>query len=231
MSNKHFRTLPAQVVVGVLAIGMGALFLLDSLGLIDFHGVLHFWPMVFIVFGALKIADTRTAHGLLVGAVLIGVGVLMTLHSMGLIRFGLHTMWPLLLIAAGVAIVLKAVGARAAPSTAGGEAGEDVVDVTAILGGFQRRITSARFRGGEVTAIMGGCELDLRQAGLDGEAQIKIFALCGGVAIKVPTDWTVVMHGTPILGGFEEKTATPPDASKRLIVRGYAIMGGVEVRN
>jgi hypothetical protein len=33
------------------------------------------------------------------------------------------------------------------------------------------------------------------------------------------------------MGGFTEKTARPPDNSKRLIVTGYAIMGGVEVRN
>jgi hypothetical protein len=33
------------------------------------------------------------------------------------------------------------------------------------------------------------------------------------------------------MGGFEEKTVAPPDNSKRLVVRGYAIMGGVEVRN
>ena len=38
-------------------------------------------------------------------------------------------------------------------------------------------------------------------------------------------------QGTPILGGFEEKTIAPPDASKRLIIRGYAIMGGLEARN
>jgi hypothetical protein len=41
----------------------------------------------------------------------------------------------------------------------------------------------------------------------------------------------VVLHGTPILGGFEEKTAHPAAGTKRLIVKGYAIMGGVEVRN
>jgi hypothetical protein len=71
----------------------------------------------------------------------------------------------------------------------------------------------------------------MRQCGLTGEAVINVFAFWGGVTIKVPPDWTVILHGTPIMGGFEEKTATPPDDSKRLIVRGYAIMGGVEVKN
>ena len=86
---------------------------------------------------------------------------------------------------------------------------DDVVDVTAILGGFERRITSQHFKGGEVTALMGGCALDMRGAQIDGEAVINVFAVWGGITIKCPPDWTVVLHGTPIMGGFEEKTAVP----------------------
>ena len=41
----------------------------------------------------------------------------------------------------------------------------------------------------------------------------------------------MILNGTPLMGGFSEKTAKPPDDSKRLVIRGYAIMGGVEVRN
>jgi predicted membrane protein len=111
------------------------------------------------------------------------------------------------------------------------EGGDALLNVTAILGGFQRRVTSQDFRGGEVTAMFGGCELDLRDANIASEAVLTTFALCGGITVKVPIDWTVEMEGTPILGGFDEKTAVPKDRSKRLIVRGYAIMGGVEIRN
>ena len=105
------------------------------------------------------------------------------------------------------------------------------VDVTAVLGGFERRVHTQDFRGGEVTAVMGGCSLDMRGASMTGEAVLHVFAFWGGVTLKVPPDWTVVLQGTPIMGGFEEKTVAPPDSSKRLVVRGYAIMGGVEVRN
>ncbi|MDB5745779.1 MAG: hypothetical protein JWP72_627, partial [Massilia sp.] len=76
-----------------------------------------------------------------------------------------------------------------------------------------------------------GCTLDMRGASIRGEATINVFAFWGGVTIKCPPDWTIVLQGTPIMGGFDEKTATPPDNSKRLVIRGYAIMGGVEVRN
>ena len=58
-----------------------------------------------------------------------------------------------------------------------------------------------------------------------------MFAMFGGIQIKVPPDWTVVLQGTPMMGGFDERTTPPPDGSKRLIVRGYVIMGGMEIRN
>ena len=113
----------------------------------------------------------------------------------------------------------------------GDEDSDTVVDITAILGGFDRRLTTPNFRGGEVTAIMGGCNLDLRASSIEGDAVINVFAVMGGITIKCPPDWTVVLQGTPIMGGFDEKTITPPNNAKRLIINGYAIMGGVEVRN
>jgi predicted membrane protein len=138
------------------------------------------------------------------------------------------------LIGLGLAVVFRPATRRHATvdlAKSPQEEGDDFLDVTAILGGFQRRVTTTKLRGGEITAIMGGCELDMRSASIEGEAVIHIFAVMGGITIKCPTDWTVVLEGTPILGGFDEKTATPPDNRKRLVVRGYAIMGGVEIRN
>jgi hypothetical protein len=72
----------------------------------------------------------------------------------------------------------------------------------------------------------------LRQASItDGDAVINVFAMCGGISVKVPPDWTVILQGTPILGGFDERTIAPHDSAKRLVIKGYAIMGGLEVRN
>jgi hypothetical protein len=227
------KNVSRQVILGVLVIAMGMLFLLDNLAIWDFHRAIQFWPMVFIVVGVVKLFDTSSSDGYLLGAVFILVGVLMMLNRLGYIYFSWRTVWPLLLIALGGSVLYKAVtGRRLIGSPLKEVAGsDDVVDVTAILGGFERRITSPDFKGGEVTAIMGGCSLDMRGSQIATEAVLNVFVIFGGITIKCPPDWTVVLHGTPIMGGFDEKTAPPPDNSKRLIVRGYAIMGGVEVRN
>jgi predicted membrane protein len=227
------KSVSRQVILGVLVIGMGLLFLLDNLAIWDFQRAIQFWPMVFILVGAIKLFDTNSSDGYLVGGALIVVGVLMTLSRLGYFYFSWSALWPLLLIALGGSVLYKAVTGRRliGSSIKGVAAADEVIDVTAILGGFERRISTPDFKGGEVTAVMGGCSLDLRGSSIQGEAVINVFAVWGGITLKCPPDWTVVLHGTPIMGGFEEKTVPPPDNSKRLIVRGYAIMGGVEVRN
>ncbi|MEO7493508.1 MAG: DUF5668 domain-containing protein [Massilia sp.] len=221
-----------QVVLGILAIVIGVLFLLDNLHIVNIGNVMRLWPIVLIVFGAVKLSDTRSPKGVMIGMGLIGAGTLMTLSR--LFDFSLRAWWPLFVIGAGILLMARALGARrplAAYALKDGGGSDSVIDISAILGGFERRISTLDFRGGEVQAIMGGCALDMRGASIEGEAVLKVFAMFGGISIKVPPDWTVIMQGTPIMGGFEEKTAVPPDASKRLVIQGVAIMGGVEVRN
>jgi len=235
-SDFQSRGVKSQIVLGVLVIVMGLLFLLDNLDILDMHRAISFWPMVFIVAGVVKLYDTETRGGQLLGACLVGLGVLIILDRMDIIDFNVRTMWPLFFIGFGIYTIYRARTGRRRIQIDGvkGEKdlnGEGVVDITAVLGGFERRVYTPDFRGGEITAIMGGCALDLRNSSIEKEAVVNVFAFWGGVTMKVPPDWTVVLNGTPIMGGFEEKTARPPDNSKRLIVQGYAIMGGVEVRN
>lgn len=237
-NDPHPGNATTQVVLGLLVIAMGLLFLLDNLGFIDMHRAFSFWPMLFVIVGTVKLCDTRTQGGTLLGACLVGVGVLLMLDRMDIIDFSWRTIWPLVLIGLGGVLVAKAVRGKRTQESAvamldGASSGTgEQIDVTAILGGYGRRVTTQDFRGGEITAVMGGCELDMRDASIQSEAVINVFALWGGVTIKCPPDWTVILQGTPILGGFDEKNSAPPPGSgKRLFIRGYAIMGGVEIRN
>jgi predicted membrane protein len=236
MSHKACtRSAPSQLVLGALVIGLGVLFLLDSLNIFSFRLALSFWPTALIVLGVIKLMDTRSSNGTLIGWGLIGAGGLMTLHRMGLFGFlSWRQFWPVLLIVIGLSVVIKAMRSRnevQAGYSKDAVDNESVIEAITLLGSFERRITTATFRGGEITAIMGACVLDLRDSSIEGEATVSVFAAMGGITLKVPPDWTVVLRGSAIMGGFEEKTARPPNASKRLVVRGNAIMGAVEVRN
>lgn len=227
------RSRSSQMLLGVMAIGLGILFFLDNLDIINFRHALPFWPLILIVVGVVKICDGGRGNGVLVGAALVGAGVLMLLSRLGFMYVNWRSLWPLALVALGVMVLLRPATRRQAQVSLLKHPSENdgFLDVTAILGGFERQVATQKLRGGEITAVMGGCELDMRSASIEGEAIIHVVAVMGGITIKCPPDWTVVLEGTPILGGFDEKTAPPPDSSKRLVVRGYAILGGVQIRN
>jgi hypothetical protein len=102
----------------------------------------------------------------------------------------------------------------------------------AILGAVTRGNNSQAFRGGNLVAIMGGCEIDLRNAAIDGDAVLDVFAMWGGIEIRVPSDWTVSSQVVPLMGGVEDKTRPPRGAAiHRLTLRGVAFMGGIEIKN
>jgi predicted membrane protein len=232
MENNTNRA-SSQVVLGLLVVGMGVLFLLDNLDILNFRHAIGFWPLAFIVAGCVALFGNGSRSSNYMGGVLVAIGALMIAGRMGFFYISWGTLWPLVMIALGGLVLFRSLGpgrvARRAMTD--GEGADSVVDIVAVLGGFERRITTSDFRGGEITAILGGCELDLRESSIVKEAVINVFATWGGINIKVPPDWTVVLNGTPLMGGFSEKTVTPPDGSKRLVITGYAIMGGVEVRN
>lgn len=222
----------AQIVVGVLVAAAGVLFLLDNLGFLGFRHALSFWPVAFILGGASLMVSEDRRNGRTTGPILIGIGIVLLLQRMGLFEISWRVVWPLLLIVAGGLIVYRTLGTRGRVNLDKLGAGDDsIIDVTAIMGGVERRIATPDFRGGEVTALLGGCALDLRASNLAREAVLNVFTFWGGITIKVPPEWTVVLNGMPVMGGFSQKTAPAPDGGKRLVITGYAIMGGVDVRN
>jgi predicted membrane protein len=103
----------------------------------------------------------------------------------------------------------------------------------AMLSGSEMRPTSRPFRGADLSAVLGGVNLDLTSARMEGDiARIDVFAFCGGIEIHVPPDWTVTSKVATLLGAFSDKrrpTTTLP--TKTLVVDGFAVMGGIEVKN
>ncbi len=106
------------------------------------------------------------------------------------------------------------------------------MNVVAIMSGISRGNNSTAFRGADLLAIMGGCEIDLRKAAINGEATIDLFCMWGGIEIRVPEDWTVESYVVPLMGGVDDRTRPPQAATTHhLKLRGVALMGGIEIKN
>ena len=84
-----------------------------------------------------------------------------------------------------------------------------------------------------VIALMGGVELDLREARFaPGVTEINILAMMGGANIVIPPGVHLDMSGVAIMGGFTQKghTEAPGDGSAPILrIGGFCLMGGVEV--
>ena len=224
-----------RIVFGALIIIVGAIALLDNLHLFSARQVIHFWPMVFVVFGVLKVYQARDPVGYFIGATLIAVGATMTLHNMGIIVWRWRDWWPLLLIAGGVLVIVtglfgKQIG-RGAAAVEFQKTSDSFVDVGVLMSGINMANATPDFKGGKVSAIVGGVEIDLRNASITDGAAMSVFALMGGIVLKVPNDWSVITNCVPILGGVEDKSVPPANATKRLVLTGYVVMGGLEIRN
>ncbi|ALG83868.1 DUF1707 SHOCT-like domain-containing protein [Gordonia phthalatica] len=107
-----------------------------------------------------------------------------------------------------------------------------VTTATAIFGG--REIGGRAVVGTSLaaTAFMGGVELDLRNVEFTAPVlEIHCRAVMGGIEITVPHDVTVEIHGIGIMGGFGGRGAGPGnDGAPRVVIGGFAFMGGVGVR-
>lgn len=106
----------------------------------------------------------------------------------------------------------------------------------AIFGGSRRRVDSQDFQGGEAFAMFGGIELDLRRAASTrDEILLEVNAVFGGVDIRVPETWTVTVRGAGIFGAYEDKTmdsrVAPGTKQPHLIVNGFAVFGGVTIQS
>jgi predicted membrane protein len=220
-----------QLIFGIAIASLGLLFMLDNLDVLRARDFLRYWPVALIVVGIVHIVQARTSAGAVGGIIWLLAGVVLLGSRLDYFDFDLRDYWPVALIALGGYLVWQAFSPNA-PGQRGVDSSE-MVSAVAVMGGFDRRLTSSEFRGGELTAIMGGGKLDLREAKMvDGQAVINVFALMGGFEILVPETWSLRLEVTPFLGGSEDKTRSSPGPSAPcLIVRGFVMMGGVEFKN
>ena len=218
------RRVTPRVVLGLCVMLAGLVLALDSLGLVDGGTVFRFWPLALIAVGIVKWLSHAPQR--MSAFFWIVAGVAFLLVTLGHMSFA--GVWAALLFLVGAKIAWKALRPIATPTDPAA-----ALDLLQVMGGTKTVVTTTDFKGGQATAVMGGCEIDLRHASMpEGRpAVLDTFAFWGGIEIRVPDDWEVVTQGTAALGAFVNNARSLPAARRRLVVTGLAIMGGVEVKN
>jgi hypothetical protein len=207
---------------------MGLLLTLEQAGILHVDGIGRFWPLLLIGIGYVKVRQPLEDGQRAVGMALLAGGGFFQL--IGVLSWG--RAWPLALVFVGGLLLWQAVERPSAPEPAAPSS--PYVSELALMGGLKRSLRVPDLRGGYITAVMGGVDLDLRKSGVLGPTiTLDVVAFWGAIELRVPAEWSVEGLVVPIMGGFEDKTKTlvATDQAPRVVVRGYAIMGAVVIGN
>lgn len=230
--NAGYRATP-QAVVGLLIISLGLLWTGNNLNWWDAGQIMRYWPVGLIALGAALALQPEDRGRRIFGYILIGLGAWMTIAAFLRVHLVFWQAWPLLFVLLGARLIYRSTqrlpNAPAAPSVP--LSSDHRFSDFAVWSGVKRRIASPVFRQADLTAVMGGIELDFTGASTGGgEAVIDVFVMWGGIEIKVPPDWTVSNQVLAIMGGADDRSTGPQDATNRLVLRGFVLMGGIEVK-
>jgi predicted membrane protein len=234
-------TTDRRLVAGLLLVIAGGLLMLDKLNLLPFNLSYYLisWKTLLIGIGIIILSsrENRTT-----GWIFIGLGLILWLPDLVNYPIRLSTIfWPALLIGIGLIILSNKGGKNPSGSKAHifsaskmpNENAEDYLDETAIFGGGNSRFISNNLRGGKITAIFGGSDLDLKNAtpSPDG-CVIDALVIFGGANMIVPDDWQIKSEVVSIFGGFSDKRIVPSqiNPSKYVVIKGVALFGGIELK-
>ncbi|HOW40501.1 MAG TPA: DUF5668 domain-containing protein [Bacteroidales bacterium] len=225
-----------RAIIGVVLVLVGAFLIMRNSGIFPgfIDHIIFSWPMLLVTIGlVITIGSAGNKTG---GIIVMAVGAFFLLPHIFRETFDFNMFWPSIFIIIGLIFIFtKRKGGWKGVSTSS-QVGDDFIDIINIFSGGERQIITDNFRGGKITSIFGGSEIDLTQARLaPGISEIEVACVFGGTTIIVPNDWNVKVEVVPVLGGFgDERKVTlgkPLDTSKQLIIKGAVVFGGGELKS
>lgn len=236
---------------GILVILSGVILILLNIGILSpvLRHLVFAWPMILVVIGIQQLFTRKYAPGLIllvIGIYFISPNIINAFPEFfgGLNPNFVQNFWPLLLIILGLTIVFGAFKkprkgdspyVKYSDEYSGSK--ENIggsFDKNVVFSGGEYIVLDPVFSGGELNAVFGGIELDLRKTSLgEGDTFLEINAVFGGITITVPEDWYVEINLTCVLGGFsdERKSKGQYIPGRKLIITGACIFGGGEIKN
>lgn len=101
------KTLPRGGVFAILLILAGTILFLDNVGILPIHNLQAFWPVFIVFLGITMLERFRNPHSVIFGCAFVAWGTLLILGNLGILHVTGAVMWPLMLIAFGVAMLVR----------------------------------------------------------------------------------------------------------------------------
>jgi len=235
--TRQHSTQNGKLVIGGLLIFVGAILMLSNLDFFDVN-VGHYlfsWKSILIYIGLVMLASRTNKKP---AYILLGIGIFFWLPDIFgySVRFR-DVIWPMVFIGLGLLLIYRQRTPRHISYDEKGTPKEEnngYLNDVSLFGGGIKIIQSKSFKGGNITAVMGGSEFDLRHVEFASKvAVIDVFTLFGGTKFIIPENWTVQPDAISILGGFSDKRAVSMSSPEgnTLVIKGLIVLGGVEIKS
>lgn len=235
-TNKMKNNQNATFFWALIFIAGGGIFLLRNFGMLDFNIPVKLisWRLIPLIIGINALLRKDYINGII--AITVAVIFYIPDFLTQAERTQYYKLWPLLLVGVGLTILAKYMFPDQFNNCGTRQLTEDqnFVNESNIMAGSSSKFVTKDFTGGKVTCIMGGSELNLTEADLMNNATLRVFIMMGGMELRIPKEWNVKLNLFPIMGGVDDKITKFPenvvDKSKVLVLTGYVIMGGIEIK-
>jgi predicted membrane protein len=246
MKEYQTRHRNGKIFGGIILFIVGAAYLAKEMG-VFFPEWLFTWQMFLIVLGLfVGVKNSFRNFGWIV---LVGIGAAFMIEDFIPDMHVKVYLWPILIMALGLKMIFrphrrfnnrwekhmyKHRGRFSAFGNEKSSSSEDTINIDLVFSGFRKNIISKDFKGGRISCVFGGGELNLSQADINGVAVLKVEQVFGGVKIIVPANWEVKTDETSaVCGDVSDKRAnqTETNPNKILVVKGSVVFGGIDIRN
>ena len=221
---------------GIVLVVVGAGLILKNIDIFpeSIEHIIFSWQMLLVVIGlVITIGASGERNS---GVIVMAIGAFFMIPKIFKETFDINVLWPIILIIIGLIIIFSKRKHHRWKGHSEAKIGDNYIDIINVFSGSERQIISEIFSGGKITAIFGGCEIDLTQAKLaPGVSELEIVCVFGGTEIIMPSDWNIKIDVMPVLGNFSDERRiianNSVDMSKQLVIKGTVVFGGGELRS
>jgi hypothetical protein len=104
-------------VAGLILIGLGTVFLLERLGVVESNAIRQYWPGIIAIVGAGQLLAARDAAQAAKGAFLIFLACWLYVSIQRLWGLSFQNSWPMILIAVGLTHIVGGLSAKSEKRT------------------------------------------------------------------------------------------------------------------
>lgn len=219
-----------SVILGLLIIGIGITYAGNVIGLWTLNISFDGWWTLFIIIPCVYSIFTGGLN--ILNCVGLSMGILFLLTEQGILpdKLGYRLVFPIIIIAIGVAVLFKRVG-KSTEGNNGVFAGNNGDSYFAVFGSSYPQFAGQVFRGANAFAIFGSVDLRLRSSVIKRDCMIKAYSIFGDTDILLPDNVRVVVYSIPVFGGVDNKfLSASGDAGPTVYIRAISVFGSTNIQ-